>query len=421
MKSPTVKPQATASAARARADGARIQVRHPRAPSHAELVHELEVHQVELEMQNEELRHAQLDLAAARDRFVDLYDFAPVGYFTLDARGMVAEANLTGAAMLGTGRKALLGRGFSRFVVPAHTDIWHQHLRRTSQQAGLGRVELVLQKHSGDTFHGQLDCVPVMLAGDTTMLRVTLTDITQRKLAEMDRRIADSAQDAREAERRHVARELHEGLGQRLSALKMELGTLALQADPAATRERVAAMLDTLDEALASVRRIDLRPLMLDDLGLGAAIDWLAHDVARRLGYDISLDLQEIEPAADERTSIAVYRMAQDILDHIALRGNAASVAVSLSQQAAELVLTVRCKSTSPPRGREFAADSDITQDLHDRARLMGGRLEIGNASRQDPSITLRMPLPHSDTGVKMPQAGGGWLDMSDPRPKDTK
>ncbi len=194
--------------------------------SQAALLHELHVHQIELEIQNEELRRAQAELAGARDRFVDLYDFAPVGYFTLDAQGVVTEANLTGAAMLGEESQPLLGGYLARFIHARDRERWRRHLRHTLRNDGVQRIELVLQPRSIAPLHGQIDCLRVARADAGVVLRVTLTDITPRKLAEVDRRIAVDAVEAREDERRSVARELHDELGQRLSALKMALASL---------------------------------------------------------------------------------------------------------------------------------------------------------------------------------------------------
>ena len=93
------------------------------------VVHELEVHQIELEMQNEELRQAQTALTASREKYVDLYDFAPIGYFTFDHTGLITEVNLTGASLLGVERGQMKGKRFSSFVAAESRDTFRRHHR----------------------------------------------------------------------------------------------------------------------------------------------------------------------------------------------------------------------------------------------------------------------------------------------------
>ncbi|TAN72020.1 MAG: histidine kinase, partial [Gallionella sp.] len=92
-----------------------------------ELLHELQAHQIELEMQNEELRQAQISLEISREHYVDFYDFAPVGYLTLTDKGLISEINLTGATLLGVERNNLLRHRFDSFVTPEDRDRWHRH------------------------------------------------------------------------------------------------------------------------------------------------------------------------------------------------------------------------------------------------------------------------------------------------------
>lgn len=361
----------------------------------AALEHELHVHQIELESQNKELRRTQLDLAAVRDRFIDLYDFAPVGYVTLDERGALVEANLTAASMLGEVRKLLVRGYFSRFIARLDLDRWHIARRAAVLRAEAVRVELMLQSRKSGIFFGQLDILPIQSPNATTMLRVTLSDITPRKQAEMDRRMVLAATDAREAERRRVAHELHENLGQRLSALKMELATLrsgSAQAEDA----RIDLMLVGLDDAVATVRRLsaELRPLMLDDLGLNAAVEWLAHDWARRLGIKISVELDEIDPPLDERSTVAMFRMVEESLAHLVGQGRAVDLAVTLRMRADELVLSAQAYHPGwqpPPH-----ADLDtVLLGLREKAQVLGGRLEVRPASSAEGAcITVRLVLP---------------------------
>ncbi len=146
-----------------------------------ELLYELRVHQIELEMQNEELRQAQIVLKESHDRYVDLYEFAPIGYLTLADSDVIVEANLTGATLLGVERKKLLRRRFLSFVATDNRDRWHCFYRGIMKHPGSAELELVLQRGNGSTFHAHIDS-RCMNAGDR--VRITLTDIPERKLAE---------------------------------------------------------------------------------------------------------------------------------------------------------------------------------------------------------------------------------------------
>ena len=101
------------------------------APEEAKrLLHELHVHQIELEMQNEELRRAQQELEASRTKYFDLYDLAPVGYVTLSEKGLILEANLTAANLLGVERGQLLQQPLTRFIVSEDQDICYRHRKQ---------------------------------------------------------------------------------------------------------------------------------------------------------------------------------------------------------------------------------------------------------------------------------------------------
>jgi len=150
------------------------------ARSAEELLHELH----ELELQNETLRKAQLALEKSLDRYVDLYEFAPVGYLTLTDSALIAEINLSGATLLGEDRKKLLHTDFTRFIVPEDREQWQSHFLHALKHGGKQTCELGLQRSNGMPFNVRLDCR--LSAGVAApALRITLSDITEsRQLAE---------------------------------------------------------------------------------------------------------------------------------------------------------------------------------------------------------------------------------------------
>ena len=125
----------------------------------ATLIHELEVHQIELEMQNDELRRIQGELEKTRDRYTHLYDFAPVGYFTLSEKGIIEEANLSCASMLGVERSSLMGKPLSRFICKDDQDVFYVHRKALFEANAKQVCELRLVRKDRTHFHAQLESI----------------------------------------------------------------------------------------------------------------------------------------------------------------------------------------------------------------------------------------------------------------------
>jgi len=144
------------------------------------IIHELHVHQVELETQNEQLRQAQLEIAEAREKYTDLYDFAPVGYFSFDKKGNIIEANVTGASLLGREKRSLIGKPFRRFITPEHFSIFQSHLQTTLEIQSRQSCRLKLSRKNGKSFDALIDTVAVTDAeGKFNHYRSSVTDITE--------------------------------------------------------------------------------------------------------------------------------------------------------------------------------------------------------------------------------------------------
>lgn len=200
------------------------------ARSAEELLHELQVHQIELEMQNEELQRSQLAFEEFAARYVDLYDFAPIGYLTLNRGGMIDEINLTCAALMGVERNKLINRRFAPFVTFEDSDLWHQYFMHAKQQSEKQCCELALKRNDGSVFHAQLTSQRIESPRGISV-RMTLTDITERK------RMENEAQ-----QRRNEMAELHtlHVASQTASAIAHELNQPLLSI---ATYSEIALML----------------------------------------------------------------------------------------------------------------------------------------------------------------------------------
>lgn len=376
-----------------------------------ELLHELQIQHLELEMQAEQLRSAQVALEESRDRYVSLYDLAPVGYLTLTDAGLITEANLTGAALLGVERKKLLQCRFAKFVVPEDRDRWHHHFSRALQQGGKQNGELALARADGTVFHARLDCLHMTADSKAGMTRIAFTDITERKLMEEElgvsrqilRELADNAEILREDERKCIAREVHDELGQILTALRMDVALINLRFGEhnAALLEKTQGMSVLLDQAGRSVRNIvsNLRPTALDT-GIVAAVKWLCDEFAVHTGNPCVLHTTEEHIDLDEGRAVAVFRIVQELLTNVARHAEASSVDITLARHADNLHVEVRDNG----KGFDPAVTAAVNKSFGllgvcERAIAMGGDIEVISAPQQGTAVTIRMPTkPNGDS-----------------------
>ena len=149
------------------------------------LLHELQVHQVELEMQNEELRSAREELELSRNKYAELYDFAPLGYFVFDTAGLIREVNLAGAQLLGIERQLLANKPFTGFIADAEgRKIFSNHLTLVLQRQVILRCEIKLTRKDGTVIHGQLQSIAVAIENKAGYILTSVTDLSVRNQLE---------------------------------------------------------------------------------------------------------------------------------------------------------------------------------------------------------------------------------------------
>jgi two-component system, NarL family, sensor histidine kinase UhpB len=314
--------------------------------------------------------------------------------------------NRVAALMIGTlSAQAFVGRPLSS-VLPAGTV---QALRVALASQGANAVKRVpgqLVRMDGQVRDIEIALSPLPDHGHA-VLQLVIDDVTERRraAAEMERagqalrRLQASVVEAREEERRRIARELHDELGQRLTALKMDVTALAGISGLDPNHEHVQNMQTMLDETVASVRRIasDLRPLMLDDLGLNAAIEWLARDMARRTGIDIRVRLDDAHSAPSNRIATVLYRAAQEALTNVVRHAQARHVEIELRAHDQQWVLTVQDDGAGLPDASLLREDAFGLMGIRERAAMLGGRLHIETVGPQGGTrLTMLLPVTAS-------------------------
>jgi PAS domain S-box-containing protein len=218
-----------------------------------------------------------------------------------------------------------------------------------------------------------------------------------RALLAQLRALAARLQAVREDERTSIAREIHDDLGQALTAMNMDLVWLMqklLGAD-ASLRLKVNSLLKLVDGAISSVRRIasSLRPGMLDDLGLSAAIEWQAREFQERTGIGCELVLPRLDVELDNERSTAVFRIFQETLTNIARHAAATRAIVKLKKTGRELVLEVVDDGKGFENGALTQEKSLGLLGMKERALILGGLIEICSTPGQGTSVTVRIPL----------------------------
>ena len=212
------------------------------------LVHQLAVHQIELDLQQQELRQARERLAESLARYVDLYDFAPAGYLTLDADGVVVQSNLTGAELLGVERARALGLRFVDKVAQADRDMVDRFIERARRTRGEHTCEVPLVR---DAQPNAVVAIEARRTPEGDQLRLALVDVTELRQAQLA-----AAQFATVAQREETARMLHDTVQQRLFGLSSSMQ--ALQMHPSLepdVRERIGSLVDDLEVTITNIRQ----------------------------------------------------------------------------------------------------------------------------------------------------------------------
>ncbi len=328
-------------------------------------------------------------------------DSAMDAIITVDAAQTIVLYNRAAEKIFGWPRGEAIGQPLARLIPERFRGRHVQHIQLfsptgvTSRRMGDGTVIYGLRA-DGKEFPMDASISQLEMAGGK-LFTVILRDVTERVRAQEERSaFAAAASAIREEEKSHVARELHDELAQSLTALKMDANWVRdnLVSAPALAQQKLADMLGLLDEAVASTRRIaaDLRPLLLDDLGLAPAIEWLAGTFSQRHGVPCRL-LMDDELELQEPYATAVFRIVQESLANVAKHANATDVGVTVERRLSEIVLSVQDDGRGFDAAAHHLLGSLGLMGLRERAQLLRGTVAITTAPGEGTRIDVRIPL----------------------------
>jgi PAS domain S-box-containing protein len=272
------------------------------------LVHELQVHQIELDMQNDELRRTQRELEASRDRYADLYDFAPVGYFTLNEASLILEVNLTAAAMLGLERGHLIQQPLTRLILRQDQDIFHVHRRQLFATGSPQVCEIRLVSMDGSQFRARLEAIPGQSNEGQALCRVAVSDITQQARAKQQ---IESAL----AEKEELLKEVYHRVTNNLQALVYLIEIHAEQVvDP-----EVEKMLAVLAGQITALQQVHQKLYQSEDLvqiEIGQYLQELAINLLQALGggRQISLHVDAAEHLVNQNIALVCGRIVNELV-----------------------------------------------------------------------------------------------------------
>ena len=349
--------------------------------------------------------------------------------------GVFIDINEAVERMFGYSRQEVIGKTSLDLDLYPDPGLRSRIIAQLTEQGMVRDVEVILRTKSREERSFLMNMIRLELGGRQHYI-VTLVDITERKLAEdarkslneeLEQRVAVRTAElrnlqahieaVREGERAHIAREVHDQLGQVMTALKMDIAWLQRNypSADAAVRERSEEMRELIDGAISSVKRItsELRPSVLDDFGLQAVVEWAAQEFGKRSGVICRVSSHPLSFTMDRTRATVMYRVLQESLTNIARHAGARDVTITMNLEDERFHMTIEDNGKGIPPEKIDDPASYGLMSMRERLRHLGGTLTICGRSGGGTTITASIPL--SGAGVPAGEAPKGTPDADLP------
>jgi len=356
----------------------------------------------ELEERIAERNRVEVALRQSEERYRELFENARDAMYVHDLEGTYTSINHAAEKLSGYARDEIVGHNFSEFVAAEHIKQVRERFCNKLAKRGETTYEVEILAKDGRRVPVEVSSRAIYENGVIVGVQGTARDITERKLAQ-DALQMFSRQliEAQEDERRRIARELHDQIGQVLTAVKMNLHAVQRVCNTKEAGGHIRDNIEAVDEALRLVRdlSVDLRPPLLDDLGLVTALHWYVDRYARRseVSAEVLIEVKDPNERFSREVETACFRIAQEALTNIARHARANRVQLRLRKKHNVLILTIKDDGIGfDPKVLRRRAPRVATLGIlgmQERAHAVGGILEVIAGVSRGTEIRLELPL----------------------------
>ncbi len=362
--------------------------------------------EAKVRQRTQELEETLKELAEAKDYMESVIKSMIDILIVVDLEGRVRTINRVAGEILGYEEDELIGQPVNRvFTRAASSLLLGGELEKLKKGGTVRDYEIEIKAKDGRVIPVDLNASLIMECGEPKAVQIVARDVTERKRTEEElessrqqlRDLARHMESTREGERTRIARELHDEMGQVLTALKMDLSRLSktLSQDQISLHEKTISMLELTDTAIKTVKRLatELRPGILDDLGLTAAIEWQAEEFQQRTGIKCEVSLYPEDINLDETLSTAIFRVFQETLTNVARHARATRVKISLEEKAGKLVLQVIDNGRGITQKQISAPSSLGLVGMRERVLPWKGEVKTSGIRGEGTTVAVRIPL----------------------------